>query len=62
MRLRRVRGKVGEHGGGKRETTKRVLSARRTRRGTRREKRVEEREREKKRIEGGREGDAEITI
>ena len=47
MRLRRVRGKVGEHGGGKRETTKRVLSARRTRRGTRREKRVGEREREK---------------
>jgi len=63
MRLRRVRGKVGEHGGGKRETTKRILSARRTRKDEeRREKREWEREREKKRIEGGREGDAEITI
>lgn len=48
MRLRRVRGKVGEHGGGKRETTKRILSARRTRKDEeRREKREWEREREK---------------
>lgn len=49
MRLRRVRGKVGEHGEGKRETTKRILSARRTRKDEERgEKKEWGRERERK--------------